>query len=218
MIFKRVAAAVLSGVIAAQFTCPCFAEMESANSDAEFELINNEKLMDEDKNALPEAENKNLSEAEEEEEEIDNDADNTNEQQVENRVDEDITPINDVKVLSKDELVKNFLSEHENYFPELKIKHINAKLQKLSEEDLRELNFLSLHNPKRMTILSVGLGLLGVDRMVIGKTGTGVLKLFSFFFGIVPGIIWWIVDIFKIEELTQQCNFEKLMQELSYIQ
>ena len=53
VIFKRVAAAVLSGVIAAQFTCPCFAETGSANSDAEFELINNEKLVNEDKNALP---------------------------------------------------------------------------------------------------------------------------------------------------------------------
>lgn len=215
MIFKRVAAAVLSGIMAVQFACPCFAEAESASSDAEFELINNEKLIGEDKNALSETENKKPSEAENE---TNNDSDNISDQQVENRVDEDITPINDAKVLSKDELINTFLSEHENYFPELKIKHIHAKLQKLSEEDLRELNFLSLHNPKRMTILSVVLGLFGADRMIIGKTGTGVLKLLSFFCGGVPGIIWWIVDIFKIEELAQQCNFEKLMQELSYMQ
>lgn len=45
-------------------------------------------------------------------------------------------------------------------------------------------------------ILSLFLGVLGVDRMYVGKIGTGVLKLLLTFVGI--GFIWWIIDLLLI--------------------
>lgn len=43
-------------------------------------------------------------------------------------------------------------------------------------------------------VMSVIFGSLGVDRFIMGKVGTGLLKLFTFGgFG-----IWWIVDIVLI--------------------
>ena len=43
-------------------------------------------------------------------------------------------------------------------------------------------------------VFSVIFGSLGVDRFIMGKVGTGLLKLFTFGgFG-----IWWIVDIVLI--------------------
>jgi TM2 domain-containing membrane protein YozV len=43
-------------------------------------------------------------------------------------------------------------------------------------------------------VFSVIFGSLGVDRFIMGKIGTGLLKLFTFGgFG-----IWWIVDIVLI--------------------
>ncbi|MCK4996764.1 TM2 domain-containing protein [Candidatus Pacearchaeota archaeon] len=43
-------------------------------------------------------------------------------------------------------------------------------------------------------VFSVIFGSLGVDRFIMGKVGTGLLKLFTFGgFG-----IWWIVDIILI--------------------
>ncbi len=49
-------------------------------------------------------------------------------------------------------------------------------------------------------VLSIFLGMLGVDRFIMGKVGTGILKLLItvltlFVFG---GWIWWIIDIVLI--------------------
>ena len=43
-------------------------------------------------------------------------------------------------------------------------------------------------------VMSVLFGELGVDRFIMGKVGTGLLKLFTF-----GGIgIWWLVDVILI--------------------
>jgi len=48
-------------------------------------------------------------------------------------------------------------------------------------------------------IMSIVFGMLGVDRFIMGKVGTGILKLLItiFTFGLL-GWIWWIVDIVLI--------------------
>ncbi len=54
-------------------------------------------------------------------------------------------------------------------------------------------------------VLSVLLGYFGVDRFMLGDTGLGVLKLLT---GGLCGILW-LVDLFRIQEATDDYNRKK---------
>lgn len=48
-------------------------------------------------------------------------------------------------------------------------------------------------------IMSILFGSLGVDRFIMGKVGTGILKLLITVFTLgILGWIWWIIDIVLI--------------------
>lgn len=53
-------------------------------------------------------------------------------------------------------------------------------------------------------IMSIIFGWLGVDRFIMGKIGTGILKLITF-----GGLgVWWLVDIILIATKYQFKNIE----------
>ncbi|MDO4199242.1 MAG: TM2 domain-containing protein [Clostridia bacterium] len=111
----------------------------------------------------------------------------------------------------KKELIDRFLTQNSKYLPKSKMRDLSAKLHRLSCDDIHKLNSVSLDNPSHMTIISIFFGNMGLDRLLIGKIGTGILKfLTAGGFG-----IWWIYDIFKIGELTREQNWEKLKQEIN---
>ena len=62
-------------------------------------------------------------------------------------------------------------------------------------------------DPTTLLLVSLFLGVLGIDRFMLGDVGMGVLKLLT---GGVCGIMT-IVDWFTIQKKTKEHNFEKLM-------
>lgn len=110
---------------------------------------------------------------------------------------------------SKQDLINRFLLQNAKYFPSSKLKSLPAELQKLSVADIRALSGLSFNDPSVMTLVSIFFGGLGIDRMLIGKIGTGVLKLLLSI-TIIPSTIWWIVDICKISKMTKKQNWKML--------
>lgn len=64
-----------------------------------------------------------------------------------------------------------------------------------------------LKDPTIAIILSILVGMLGIDRFYIGDVGLGVLKLIT-----CGGLgIWWIIDLFLIMNTTKERNMEKLL-------
>lgn len=85
---------------------------------------------------------------------------------------------------------------------------IRQKLESLDDE--KEYVFLAadLKSPLVSLVLSLVLGVYGIDRFYIGDTTMGILKLVT-----CGGLgIWTVIDWFLIMDATKQKNAEKLMQ------
>jgi TM2 domain-containing membrane protein YozV len=63
---------------------------------------------------------------------------------------------------------------------------------------VREINWVLL------LVMSIIFGWLGVDRFMMGKVGTGLLKLFT-----LGGLgIWWLIDVILIATKYEYKNVE----------
>ena len=85
---------------------------------------------------------------------------------------------------------------------------IRQKLESLDDD--KEYVFLAadLKSPLVSLVLSLVLGVYGIDRFYIGDTTMGILKLVT-----CGGLgIWTVIDWFLIMDATKQKNAEKLMQ------
>ncbi len=60
----------------------------------------------------------------------------------------------------------------------------------------REKKFVAVNGKTKYValVISIFLGMFGIDRFYMGKVGTGLLKLFTF----GGFLVWWIIDIILI--------------------
>lgn len=112
--------------------------------------------------------------------------------------------------------VQRFLVINKNYLPQNRLQEIRVMLLKLTDDQWDSIECISFKDPTLLLILSVLVGMLGIDRFVLGDILNGVLKLLlSIACGI--GLIWWIVDIFKINGLVLNYNYRLLKETLRYV-
>lgn len=101
--------------------------------------------------------------------------------------------------------VDKFLLAHENKFPEYEIP-IHRLLDLVPEKEVL-LENTRFKSPGKILTASIFLGMLGLDRFLIGDWGKGGVKLFT-----CGGLgLWWIADWFIIMEKTRKKNMEKLI-------
>ncbi len=96
-----------------------------------------------------------------------------------------------------------FISANKDKFPTEKIGIIQNQLEKIDERKFLGIQSANYKNPTTLLIVSIFLGVLGVDRFMLGQTGAGVGKLLT-----CGGIyVWWLIDIFVISKATKDYNF-----------
>lgn len=99
-----------------------------------------------------------------------------------------------------------WVEENEKKFPENQKAYLLKKFGDLNEEQFLACSNLSYKDPMIITILSVVVGYLGVDRFMLGQIGLGILKLCT-----LGGVgIWWVIDWFLVGKKAKEANMRLL--------
>lgn len=123
-----------------------------------------------------------------------------------------------IRSISKKEAINSFLISKSEYFKKEDLETIRQGLNKLSIEQILSLSSISLINPNlmRLTPLLIfvfGAIGMGIDRIILGQIGRGLLKIFT-----AGGfLIWFIVDCFTITSRTKDYNMEKFAKKYNFI-
>lgn len=100
-----------------------------------------------------------------------------------------------------------YIMTNQKYFPEEKIMFLKDKLRTMDEEKFTLISAVELKDPTVLLLISIFVGVLGIDRFMLGDTGMGILKLLT-----AGGCgILAIIDWFVISKKAKEHNFNKLM-------
>ena len=105
-----------------------------------------------------------------------------------------------------------WLMAHQGYFKPEHMFYVGEQLKHLPDEHANILLSLHLKNPTTILLFSIFLGYFGIDRFLLGDVGLGVGKLLTW-----GGCgVWWLVDIFLVQDRARERNYETLMGALGY--
>ncbi len=106
--------------------------------------------------------------------------------------------------------VDMYLMSHSKYYESHNIAVIRDMMLRADDNKLMAVMAVNLKDPTAMVIYSVVVGVLGIDRFMLGDVGLGVLKLLT-----CGGLyIWFIVDWFMVVNRAKEINYENLMRAL----
>ena len=102
--------------------------------------------------------------------------------------------------------VDMFIMTNSKYFESYQLNSIRERLISLDDNRWVMISTVQLKDPTIYLVISILVGHFGIDRMLNGEIGLGVLKLIT-----CGGMgIWTLVDWFLIMGLTKQKNMEKI--------
>lgn len=112
--------------------------------------------------------------------------------------------------------IQRFLIENRNKLPQNRMQEIRETLLALTDDQWRNFEFIEFKDPTLLLVLSILVGEFGVDRFVLNDIKNGALKLLlTIACGI--GLIWWLIDIFKINGMVLNYNYRLLKDTLKYV-
>lgn len=108
--------------------------------------------------------------------------------------------------------VQYFLMNNKKFLPDAQIPKLRERLLELNEEQLEQVECISFKDPIMLLVISIIVGALGVDRFMLGDNTKGVLKLLVALLAgwLLIGLIWWVIDLFYIMNMTKENNYKKL--------
>lgn len=110
-----------------------------------------------------------------------------------------------IKAYIADYEINEFALKNEKYFEKSEIESLKNMIAD-SNITLSELNTFDFKSPKIGVLLSVVLGILGIDRMYSENYVMAILKFFTLGgFG-----FWWIIDLFLIGKAVKTNNMIRL--------
>ena len=106
----------------------------------------------------------------------------------------------------KYEDVYDYMYDKKSYFPKEAIDDLMETLIDCDEDAFKKIKKAHLKNPTLILIISILLGIYGIDRFLIGDYAMGILKLFT-----GGGVfLLWIGDIFNIRQSAMEYNYYKI--------
>ncbi len=102
--------------------------------------------------------------------------------------------------------VDMFIMTNGKYFKSYQLNAIRDRLIALEDSRWAMISTVQLKDPAISLVISILVGHFGVDRMIIGDVGLGIVKLLT-----CGGMgVWTVVDWFSIMGLTRQKNMEQI--------
>jgi hypothetical protein len=99
-----------------------------------------------------------------------------------------------------------YIATKSKYYQSFQLSQIREKIAVMDDSKFNMLQSVPLKDPQTSLILSLFVGVYGVDRFYIGDTGIGIGKLLT-----CGGLfVWTIIDWFQIQSATRNNNFQKI--------
>ena len=104
-----------------------------------------------------------------------------------------------------------FIAQNADKFPAYKMVNIQNALAQLDDSKFVMVNTIDFKDSTTVLLLSIFLGMWGVDRFMLGEAGLGILKILT-----CGGCyIWWLIDIINAKKMTQEYNYNQLRKVLA---